>query len=677
MYRYQTVYLGLMAAVVFSLITGAVSVPVAAAEPAAEPALRAQSRPKLSGDELTYGTPHFVIHYTYHGIDGVPPADLDENGIPDWVEEVGAVMEHVRRVQVDRLGWPAPLPDRGEGGDERFDVYLMELFSRNLAGYVSPDGGFVGDNPHTPRTEGQAAYGYMVLENDFIDPNPPAGLTVWPPEEWLRIIAAHEFNHVLQIAINGIHPMRWWYEATANWMETQVYPDLPDNLNSAGAVFKSPDTCMLRYGGVNRVEDGLHWYGMWVFAQVLTETYGADMVVDIWHRMADTGGYGPFDDAFAARGTDFPAELRRFAWAVLLRDFAGGDDYPVARLQEAVSGPGVWNPVDGVQRYAMDYIGLDLDRMYTVTVSAEDAGVEGVVVGVRNGSADIFPAGQAITVDFSAYDHAYLVVINQTRPPNEAGCATARYTYTVQDPGAEPSAGDGADSVPAAPETVADTAPDLSPAAPEFTLDVPYFAPPRVEAVTDPQDLPIMDPFYQTEYNIREEIQQVDVPFSPITPRGAPDGYELDSVYGVDADTFGEDFVALNAPSGGVVVQMLYYNDAGQLIRITQSPSVYVTIGEWLAVHRLEFAPGTQIWTAGSVDTAIVDPSRTGEGPFMIAFIVKNRFMVIDGDADREDMLDMARRFASSFGAADEVPAPRFPGGAVYGGVVSYAPPRP
>ncbi|MCD4686265.1 MAG: hypothetical protein K8S97_10050 [Anaerolineae bacterium] len=612
--------------------------PVVSLAPArAEPARRAQPRPALSGDAFTYGTTHFLIHYTFSGIDAIDPTDTDNDNTPDWVAEVAAVLETVWRVEVDQLGWPAPLPDNGEGGDTRFDVYLMELFSQNLAGYVSPNGGFVGDNPYTPREETSAAFGFMVLENDYVDPSPPNGLQVWPPEQWLRIIAAHEFNHMLQIAITGNHWMRWWYEATANWMETMVFPNLPDNVVSARAAFKSPDTCMLRYGGVNRVENGLHWYGMWVFQQMLTEEYGADLVLDIWFRMADTGGYGPWDDGFAARGTTFEDEVRRFGLSLLLRDFRNGDAFPAVRLQEAVDGPGTWNPVDGVQRYAMDFIGLNLDGVYSVTVTSDDDGIEGVIVGVKgDGTADVFAHRPTLTVDFSVYDHAYLMVVNTTRPPNEAGCATARYTYTIAEP-----------------------AGDASPIGPSYSDDATHFTPPRVEAVTDPEDIVIFNPFYETEYNIREEIGTVDLPFSPITPRGAPEGYELDSVYGVNADDVGGDFVALNAPSGGVVAQMLYYHDAGQLIRITQSPSIYVTIGEWLAVNRLEFAPGTEIWTTGGVDTAIVSPSRSTSGPFMVVFIVRERFMAIDGDADIDDMLDMAARFAASFGMDTELPEPR------------------
>jgi hypothetical protein len=303
----------------------------------------------------------------------------------------------------------------------------------------------VGDNPNTSRTEQSAAYGYMVLENDYIDPHPPAGLKVWPASEWMRIIAAHEFNHMLQISVSGIHSMHWWYESTANWMETQVFPDLPDNLESAGAVFKSPDTCILRYGGVNRVESGLHWYGMWVFNQMLSEEYGPGIILDIWHRMGDSAGFIPFDEAFAARDTTFEDEIRRLALAVLLRDFSGGSRYPSARLQESVDAPGEWSPADGVQRYAMDYIGLDITSgTYAVTVDSEEDGIEGIVVGVRENSAQVLPAGREVTVNFGDYDHVYLIVLNLTRPPNEAGCATARYTYAVRETDSSPTAAESA-----------------------------------------------------------------------------------------------------------------------------------------------------------------------------------------------------------------------------------------
>jgi hypothetical protein len=402
---------------------------------------------------------------------------------------------------------------------------------------------------------------------------------------------------------------------------------------------------MLRYGGVNRVESGLHWYGMWVFDEMLSETYGPDLILDIWLRMADGAGYIPFDDALAARGTTFEAEVERLALDVLLRDFANGGRYPTARLQEEVSGPGEWTPADGVQRYAMDYIGLNLGSgTYTVTLTSDDPGVQGIVVGLRGETADIYPTGRDVTVDFSRYDHAYLIAVNLTRPPYEAGCATARYTYAVKDPEGDPGS------------AVA-------------TASVPYFAVPRVEAVTDPENMAFRSPFAQTQYNIKDEIKQVDLPFTPVTPRGAPDGYELDSVYGVNADEQGADFIAQNAPSGGIVAQILYYNAEGQLIRITESPSIYVTIGEWMAVNHLEYQPGVQIWATGGIDAAVVDRSGgSGSGPYFVAFVHHEKFLAIDGDAPLDAMLDMAARFTSSFGA--ELPEPRSPYQGAYSRII-------
>jgi hypothetical protein len=284
----------------------------------------------------------------------------------------------------------------------------------------------------------------------------------------------------------------------------------------------------------------------------------------------------------------------------------------------------------------MDYIGLDLPSgTYTVTLSSDDPGVEGIVVGMRGTSADVFPTFGTVTVDFGQYDHAYLVVLNLTRPPNEAGCATARYTYAVEQAAAGPTG-------------VA------------YNLSAPDYEAPRVEAVHDPENMAITDPFYQTEYNIKEEIQQVALPFNPVVPYRAPAGYELDSVYGLNADEENDEFRAMNAPSGGTVAQMLFYNQEGRLIRVTESPSLYVTIGEWLAVNGLEFKPGVQIWTTGNVDAAVVDQSGgAGSGPYLVTFIVQAKFLAIDGDAPLDAMLDMAGRFARSVGM--ELPDPRHP----------------
>ena len=189
--------------------------------------------------------------------------------------------------------------------------------------------------------------------------------------------------------------MHWWYEATANWMETQVFPDLPDNLESAGAVFKSPDTCMLRYGGVNRVESGLHWYGMWVFNQMLAEEYGPEIIRDIWLRLADAVSMRRSMKYSLQRGTSFEDEMRRFALNVLLRDFANGQTITHC----ATAGSGRVDRGSGLQQMACSATrwtisGWTSAAPYTITLTSDDPGIEGMVVGVRGTSADVFDGGR-------------------------------------------------------------------------------------------------------------------------------------------------------------------------------------------------------------------------------------------------------------------------------------------
>ncbi|MEM7349067.1 MAG: hypothetical protein AAF485_32965, partial [Chloroflexota bacterium] len=123
-------------------------------------------RPILSGPMLQFDTPRFRIHYTLSGDDAVAPTDDDGSGQPDYVEAVGQAMEEAWQIQIVQLGWPAPPNDQGLGGDNRYDVYLQEMFD---GGYA--DGGLpetiVGDNPNTPTVETRASFSYIGLDNNY------------------------------------------------------------------------------------------------------------------------------------------------------------------------------------------------------------------------------------------------------------------------------------------------------------------------------------------------------------------------------------------------------------------------------------------------------------------------------------------------------------------------------
>ena len=56
-------------------------------------------RPELP-DEQTFGTTHFLIHYTLRGDHAVDAADNNADGTPDYVEEMAATLEFVWQIEI-------------------------------------------------------------------------------------------------------------------------------------------------------------------------------------------------------------------------------------------------------------------------------------------------------------------------------------------------------------------------------------------------------------------------------------------------------------------------------------------------------------------------------------------------------------------------------------------------
>jgi len=235
-------------------------------------------RPILSSDEKILDTEHFRIHYTLHGRDAIS----SEN----YINEMGNAFEYSWQIQIDQYGWAPPPPDDGIGGDNRYDIYIQNVFADGTAGYTEGGDeryrglgqGVIGDNPLTDAVETRAAVSYIVMDNDYAELDEWAWedgeVNLLDPLDFMRSTAAHEFNHAIQFGYDGEEPADWLWEATASWMQDEVYDDINDAEEDLLAVFKSPDTCQLAYGGEERVEDENHWYGEWIFLRYISEKHG-------------------------------------------------------------------------------------------------------------------------------------------------------------------------------------------------------------------------------------------------------------------------------------------------------------------------------------------------------------------------------------------------------------------
>jgi hypothetical protein len=204
-------------------------------------ASRILARPDEPGDSDAYTVDEapaspacdesFCVHWVRRSNDKPSRKDsngtTDGDGVPDYVEDVLATAAMSFAVENTDLGWEEALGDGTRGGGpgvDRTDAYLLEL-DGGYFGYAAPDRG-QGAVPHK--------HAYLVLDNDYSEFAAP-GFTEL---EALQVTLAHEYNHVLQFAYDSLEDL-WMFEATATWMEEQVYPEVDDYLNYLSAFARS------------------------------------------------------------------------------------------------------------------------------------------------------------------------------------------------------------------------------------------------------------------------------------------------------------------------------------------------------------------------------------------------------------------------------------------------------
>jgi hypothetical protein len=246
---------------------------------------------------------HFCVHWVAVGLDAPELSDRDGDRVPDYVELVGRVAERVHTVENEKLGWRDPKSDGRQGGRRgKTDVYLSQI-GGELFGYAAPDRGQARKG-RIPRR----LHGYLVLDNDYS----PFEFPGTKPIEDLRVTFAHEYNHILQFGYDAYQDP-WFAEASATWMEDQVFNGIDDYLRYVRRwvrLFETPLT-------TNSIKE----YGSAVWNQWLARRYGPAVVRKAWAGAIDAkpGGFSvsSYERAIHASGpSDLSRDFARFAAAV-------------------------------------------------------------------------------------------------------------------------------------------------------------------------------------------------------------------------------------------------------------------------------------------------------------------------------------------------------------------------
>ncbi len=305
------------------------------------PSAQAALRPLLAArpvQQKTYDTPsgHFRIHYDTTGSDAVRDAALrNAQSIPVWVDTLSRALDSIWQKEIVQMGFRAPVRDDfyPEGEDSRFDVYLKGL-SAAFLGVTIPD--LTDPPPCDPTIFGplcNRATAYIILDNDYdvLPYNDP--LYGIGPSGGMRVTAAHEFFHAIQFAynvfgfetVNG-NAMQYWQEATAVWMEDQVYNEINDYLQYLLYWFRAPELSFRSFSDdffnpdpnvQNRVfrPYALGIYGQYLSKRFPSPSYGYSAVRRVWERMAAVTGFNLFDAldyALGTEGSNFLSSLQEF-----------------------------------------------------------------------------------------------------------------------------------------------------------------------------------------------------------------------------------------------------------------------------------------------------------------------------------------------------------------------------
>ncbi len=233
----------------------------------------------------------FTVHYDTAGANMC--VLLDGNHAPiagsadAYADSALSIAHDVFRKEIIELGYLAPPGDGSEGGGPEYDIYVVNL--GNEYGETTPE------TPLDSKGDGGKFTSYMTIHNSFgfVSPDSDKGLPA------LRVTIAHEFHHAIQLGNYGYWSSEvYFHELTSTWMESVIYPGVPDYLNylrSSWGHFQNPSTPF--------TSNDIIMYSRCIWGTYLSAKFGQDMMRHIWEYIQSEGPLLANDAALRASGS--------------------------------------------------------------------------------------------------------------------------------------------------------------------------------------------------------------------------------------------------------------------------------------------------------------------------------------------------------------------------------------
>lgn len=252
----------------------------------------------------------FRIHYDTSSIK--KPKYISSLSIEENLSMITNAIDSVYNFEVNYLGYPAPPSDNGAGGDNLYDVYVLNL-GGSLYGYTESES-HLGSQKYTS---------FMVIDNDYTGYY-SSGIN------GARVTLAHEFHHGIQM---GNYILRFedtfFYEITSTSMEEFVCDDVNDYYAYMSSYFLSPQNAFADNDG----------YNLAIWNIYLKENFGFNILKRQWELMPSQRAMLAINTSIEEANSSFKHELNQFGiWsyftkhrAVTGKYFEEAAKYPLVR----------------------------------------------------------------------------------------------------------------------------------------------------------------------------------------------------------------------------------------------------------------------------------------------------------------------------------------------------------
>jgi hypothetical protein len=232
-----------------------------------------------------------------------------------YLDSTAIAADSAYNFEINNLGYPPPPPDSNAGGDNKYDIYLMQL-------------GYYGETDF----DGDKGPSYMIVNSDFTG-FPTLGIYA------VRVTVAHEFHHSIQVG-NYIYrdADAWFHELTSTSFEHFVYPSIHDYYNYMPNYFDNPQRSIARN---NTISGGYDGYDLAIWNIYLQKKFDYGIIKKQWELMPQMRAIEAINQSVIGNGASFSQILNEFGiWVYFTGSRAQqGKYFPEAENYPSISFP--------------------------------------------------------------------------------------------------------------------------------------------------------------------------------------------------------------------------------------------------------------------------------------------------------------------------------------------------